>query len=60
MIEYYDRLEEVDKELEAIHRWQQEELIKLYAETKIKMDAALSKLGETIPQEIKEKNSGSR
>lgn len=60
MIEYYDRLEEVDKELEAIHEWQQAELEKLYAETKIKMDKALSKLGETIPQEVKEKINVSR
>lgn len=60
MIEYYDRLEEVDKEIEAIYEWQQAELDKLYAETKIKLDTALGKLGETIPQEVKEKINVSR
>ena len=60
MIEYYERLEEVDKEIEAIYEWQQAELDKLYAETKIKLDAALGKLGETIPQEVKEKINVSR
>ena len=58
MIDYYDKLEEVDKELEAIHEWQQAELDKLYAETKIKMDKALGKLGQAMPETIKEKFNG--
>lgn len=57
MIDYYDKLEEVDRELEAIHEWQQAELDKLYAETKVKMDAALSKLGQAMPDTIKEHNN---
>lgn len=58
MIDYYDKLEEVDKELEAIHEWQQAELDKLYAETKKRMDAALGKLGQTMPETIKELKNG--
>ena len=58
MIDYYAKLEEVDKELEAIHEWQQVELDKLYAETKIKMDKALGKLGQAMPETIKEKFNG--
>ena len=34
---YYQRLEEVDKELEAIEAWQQEQLKKLYAKTEKKI-----------------------
>ena len=58
MIEYYSRLEEVDRELEAIHEWQQAELEKLYAETKLRMDKALGKLGQAMPDTIKEKFNG--
>ena len=60
MINYYDKLEEVDRELEAIHEWQQAELDKLYAETKKRMDEALGKLGQTMPDTIKEIHNGSR
>jgi len=52
-IDYYDKLEEVDKELESIHFWQQAELNKLYAKTKKKMDKALAKLSKHIPLEVK-------
>jgi hypothetical protein len=55
MIEYYDRLEEVDQELIAINEWQQEEIKKLYAETEKRINAALLKLGEQIPSIVKEK-----
>jgi hypothetical protein len=50
---YYQKLEEVDKELESIDAWQQAELDKLYAKTKKKIDKALAKLGKHIPEEVK-------
>lgn len=50
---YYQKLEEVDKELESIDAWQQAELDKLYAKTKKKIDKALAKLGKYIPEEVK-------
>lgn len=56
MIEYYDRLEEVDQELIEINEWQQREIERLYAETKAKIDKALAKLGSTMPETIKELN----
>jgi hypothetical protein len=52
-IDYYDKLEEVDKELESIDAWQQAELDKLYAKTKKKIDKALAKLSKHIPLEVK-------
>ena len=53
MIVYYKMLEQVDKEIEEIHDWQQAELDKLYAETEVKLNNALAKLGPHMPEEIK-------
>jgi len=53
MIDYYNKLEEVDKEIEAIHEWQQAELKKLYAKTEKKLNKAFAKLGKHIPEEVK-------
>lgn len=50
---YYDKLEEVDKELIKINKWQEEELKKLYAETEKKINQTLAKLGEHMPEEIR-------
>ena len=60
MIEYYDRLEEVDKEIEEIHDWQQAELEKLFAETERRINAAIAKLGPHMPDAIKEIKNVSR
>lgn len=50
---FYDKLEEVDKELIKIQEWQEEELKKLYAKTEKKINKALAKLGKDMPEEIK-------
>ena len=48
---YYDKLEEVDKELIKINEWQEKELKKLYAKTEKKIQKALAKLGPDFPKE---------
>ena len=53
MIEYYDRLEETDKKLEAIETWQKKKLIKLYEKSEKKVMKVFKKLGTTIPEEVK-------
>jgi hypothetical protein len=50
---YYNKLEEVDKELEAIAEWQEQELKKLYAKTEKKLKKTFAKLGKHIPEEVK-------
>ena len=50
---YYEKLEEVDKEIEQIEAWQQEQLEKLYAKTRKKINKAMSKLALHIPEEFK-------
>jgi len=50
---YYEKLEEVDKEIEAIRDWQKKELIKLYEKTEKKLMKAFAKLGKQIPEEVK-------
>jgi len=50
---YYNKLEEVDQEIEAIYIWQQDQLEKLYAKTEKKLNKAFAKLGEHIPEEVK-------
>jgi hypothetical protein len=50
---YYEKLEEVDKELEQIEDWQQEQLKKLYAKTAKKISKAMAKLAIHIPEEVK-------
>jgi len=52
---YYQRLEEVDKELETIEAWQQEQLKKLYAKTEKKIKKTMAKLAIHIPEEFKTK-----
>lgn len=58
MIEYYDKLEEVDQELIKINEWQLEEIKKLYAETERKITETLAKLGKHMPDTIKGDNNG--
>ena len=53
MIEYYDRLEETDKKLEAIETWQKKKLIKLYEKSEKKVMKVFKRLGTTIPEEVK-------
>ena len=53
MIEYYDRLEETDKKLEAIDAWQKKKLIKLYKKSEKKIMKVFKRLGTTIPEEVK-------
>jgi hypothetical protein len=53
MIEYYNKLEEVDKDIEAIRDWQQKQIIKLYEKTEKKLNKAFAKLGKHIPEEVK-------
>ena len=53
MIEYYDRLEETDKKLEAIEAWQKKKLIKLYEKSEKKIMKVFKRLGTTIPEEVK-------
>ena len=53
MIEYYDRLEETDKKLEAINAWQKKKLIKLYEKSEKKIMKVFKRLGPTIPEEVK-------
>jgi len=53
MIEYYDRLEETDKKLEAIDAWQKKKLIKLYEKSEKKIMKVFKRLGTTIPEEVK-------
>jgi hypothetical protein len=53
MIEYYDRLEETDKKLEAIDAWQKKQLIKLYEKSEKKIMKVFKKLGATIPDSVK-------
>ena len=53
MIEYYDRLEETDKKLEAIEAWQKKQLIKLYEKSEKKIMKVFKRLGTTIPEEVK-------
>jgi len=50
---YYNKLEEVDKELEAIEAWQKEQLKKLYAKTEKKIKKTMAKLAIHIPEEVK-------
>jgi hypothetical protein len=50
---YYEKLELVDKEIEAITKWQEQELTKLYAKTEKKLNKAFAKLGKHIPEEVK-------
>ena len=58
MIEYYDKLEEVDQELIKINEWQLEQIKKLYEETERKITKTLAKLGEHMPDVIKGDNNG--
>lgn len=58
MIEYYDKLEEVDQELIKINEWQLEEIKKLYEETERKIAETLAKLGKHMPDIIKGDNNG--
>ena len=53
MIEYYNRLEETDKKLEAIETWQKKKLIKLYEKSEKKIMKVFKRLGTTIPEEVK-------
>ena len=53
MIEYYNRLEETDKKLEAIDAWQKKKLIKLYEKSEKKVMKVFKKLNATIPEEVK-------
>jgi hypothetical protein len=53
MIEYYNRLEETDKKLEAIDAWQKKKLIKLYEKSEKKIMKVFKRLGTTIPEEVK-------
>lgn len=57
---YYEMLETVDKEIEEIHDWQKAELEKLYAETEIKINKAIAKLGAHMPDTVKEIRNVSR
>jgi len=50
---YYEKLEEVDKEIEQIEAWQQEQLEKLYAKTRKKIAKAMAKVALYIPEEVK-------
>jgi len=60
MIEYYNKLEEVDKDIEEIYLWQRAELEKLYAETERRINTAIAKLGPHMPDAIKEIKNVSR
>ena len=60
MIEYYDRLEETDKKLEAIDAWQKKKLIKLYEKSEKKIMKVFKKLGATIPESVKGTNNERR
>jgi len=60
MIEYYNKLKEVDKRLEEISEWRQRKIDKIILKSGKKSMKALKKLGMTIPQEVKEKNNGSK
>jgi hypothetical protein len=50
---YYEKLEEVDKEIEQIEAWQKVQLDKLYAKTAKKISKAMAKLAIHIPEEAK-------
>ena len=53
MIEYYNRLEETDKELEAIDAWQKKKLIKLYKKSEKNVLKLFYMFGTTIPEAVK-------
>jgi len=50
---YYEKLEQVDKEIEAIEAWQKKQLLKLYSKTEKKINKAFAKLSKHIPEEVK-------
>ena len=50
---YYEKLEEVDKEIEQIEAWQKAQLDKLYAKTAKKIAKAMAKVALYIPEEVK-------
>jgi len=60
MIEYYNKLKQVDKRLEEISEWRQRKIDKIILKSGKKSMKALKKLGMTIPQEVKEKANGSK
>jgi len=57
MIEYYNKLKEVDKRLEEISEWRQRKIDKIILKSGKKSMKALKKLGMTIPQEVKERRA---
>ena len=60
MIEYYNKLKEVDERLEKISKWRERKIDKIILKSGKKSMKALKKLGMTIPKEVKEKNNGSK
>ena len=60
MIEYYNKLEQVDKRLEEIAKWRDKKIDKIILKSAKRTAKALKELGKTIPQEVKERNNGSK
>lgn len=55
---YYERLEQTDKDIEDILKWRDSQIKMISKITNLMIELTLRQLGETIPQEVKEKRRG--
>jgi len=52
-IDFYNKLEKVDKKLIKINEWQERKMAKLMAATERKITKTLKQLSEEMPEEAK-------
>jgi len=57
---YYDKLEDTDKAIEDILQWRDVQIKMIGRLSNLMIELTLKQLGETIPQEVKEKRRGNR
>jgi hypothetical protein len=57
---FYERLEETDKAIEEILKWRDSNMKMVSKITNLMIELTLKQLGETIPQQVKEKRRGNR
>jgi hypothetical protein len=57
---FYERLEETDKTIEEILKWRDINIKMISKITNLMIELTLKQLGETIPQQIKEKRRDNR
>lgn len=55
---YYDRLEQTDKTIEDILQWRDAQIKMVGRISNLMIELTLKQLGDTIPQQVKERRRG--